>query len=77
VDSCKPGDLIKITLKDFMRVSPQVLIGIVVETKLSLPHLSSDVLESPGPIYEIKILTTSGEIWESWVDQRDEIEILK
>jgi len=60
-----------------MRSNPQILIGTVLETNLSKPHITPESPSEPGPIYEIKILTTSGEIWESWVDQRDELEILE
>jgi hypothetical protein len=60
-----------------MRSNPQILIGTVLETNLSKPHITPESPSEPGPIYEIKILTTSGEIWESWVDQRDEIEVLE
>ena len=60
-----------------MRSNPQILIGTVLETSLGKPHITPDSPSEPGPIYEIKILTTSGEIWESWVDQRDEIEVLE
>lgn len=67
----------KITLRDFMRSNPQILIGTVLETGHGMPHITPDSPSEPGPIYEIKILTTSGEIWESWVDQRDEIEVLE
>lgn len=77
LNNCRVGDLVKITLRDFMRSNPQILIGTVLETNLSKPHITPESPSEPGPIYEIKILTTSGEIWESWVDQRDEIEVLE
>ena len=77
LNSCRVGDLVKVTLKDFMRSDPQVIIGTVLETSPGRPHITPESPSEPGPIYEIKLLPTSGEIWESWIDQRDDLEILE
>lgn len=68
----KTGDLVKIKLQ--FKSQPQVIIG----TVLSIEHNSSHVTKplQPGPVYQVKILTNEGSIWESWIDQRDYAEIL-
>ena len=76
MNRCEVGDLVKITLRDFMKSDPQIIIGTVLDACPGRPHITPESPSEPGPIYEIKVLTTSGEIWESWIDQRDEIEIL-
>lgn len=77
VTTVKKGDFVKVTLIDRVKKAPQVLIGTILHVKPSLPHISSDPPLQPGPVYELKLLTTSGEIWDSWIDMRDDVEIIQ
>lgn len=77
MNRCRVGDLVKVTLRDFIKSEPHVIVGAVLDVNPSLPQIHAEPQMEPGPIYEIRLLTTSGEIWESWVDQQDEVEVLE
>lgn len=75
----KPGDLVKITLQGFInRKNPDIksVIGTIIDMSPIMPHIEPHPPLEPGPVYELKILTIQGIIWELLVDQRDKIEII-
>ena len=74
----KRGDLVKITLQDFIKdpeMASEVVIGTVISVSPEKPQVGLSY--QPGPVYNIKILTTDGAVWKSWVDQRDIVEVIE
>jgi len=69
----KAGDLVRIKLQ--FKCQPQEVVGTVLSIKPNSSHVAKPL--QPGPVYEVKILTSEGSIWESWIDQRDQAEILQ
>lgn len=72
----RPGDLVKIVLEGPYNGPKDVIVGTIIDVHINTPNVSPDVLQPPDPIYKIKILKIDGVIWDSWIDQRDSIEIL-
>lgn len=76
MNMCNCGDLIKVTLNDFTGLPQRIIVGLVLKVT---PGFDVDLVPksqwSRSP-KEIKLITTSGNIWCSWVDDRDEIEII-
>lgn len=72
---CNCGDLVKVTLNDFDGLPQRIIVGLVLEVK---PGFSIGLSKLPSPLghREIKLITISGDIWRSWVDKRDIIEII-
>lgn len=73
----KPGDFVRITLNDYIKdpdEPPQVITGTLLHVRLETPLVLASI--EPGPVHEVKVLTVEGEIWESWIDQRDSAEVL-
>lgn len=70
-----PGDLVQITLHG---VCKDKIAGVILEVSPAVPHIPSpsDPMQRPGPIFNLKILKTDGEIWDSWIDQYDTVEVL-
>ena len=72
---CNCGDLVKITLNDFDGLPQRIIIGLVLEVKPGFNVGLSKLLRAKHN-REIKLITISGDIWHSWVDKRDEVEII-
>lgn len=72
----RPGDLVKIVLQGPYNGPEDIVVGTIIEASAIASSLSPDSSQSSSPIYKIKILKIDGEIWDSWIDQRDSIEIL-
>ena len=72
---CNCGDLVKITLNDFDGLPQRIIIGLVLEVKPGFNVGLSKLLRAKHN-REIKLITISGDIWRSWVDVRDEVEII-
>ena len=72
---CNCGDFVKITLNDFDGLPQRIIIGLVLEVKPGFNVGVSKLLRAKHT-REIKLITISGDIWRSWVDVRDEIEII-
>lgn len=72
----KPGDLVKITLQNGSKNSPEIIVGTIVSIAPRMPHLEPDPPIQPGPVFDVKILVSDGTVWSSWVDQRDFIEVI-
>ena len=72
---CNCGDLVKITLNDFDGLPQRIIIGLVLEVKPGFNVGVSKLLRAKHN-REIKLITISGDIWRSWVDVRDEVEII-
>lgn len=72
----EPGDIVKIVLKGIYNDPSDVIIGTVLNIIPEMPHIPPDSAQLPGPIFKVKILKMSGDIWDSSIDQRDAIEIL-
>ena len=72
---CNCGDLVKITLNDFDGLPQRIIIGLVLEVKPDFNVGLSKLLRAKHN-REIKLITISGDIWRSWVDVRDEVEII-
>jgi len=69
------GDIVKITMGTIF--SSSEVSGIVVSISPVMPHLEPHTPFQPGPIYDVKLLTSEGMIWSSMIDQTDKIEILR
>lgn len=73
----QPGDLVKIVLSGGYNDERDVIMGTVLKIQPQMPHVSQDSMQQPaGPIFEVQILQTCGSVWDSWIDQRDKVEIL-
>lgn len=72
----QPGDFVKIVLQGPYNGPKDIIVGTVLEINPEMPHVPSDSMQLPGPIYRIKVLKTDGQVWDSWIDQRDALEIL-
>ena len=72
---CNCGDLVKITLNDFDGLPQRIIVGLVLEVKPGFNVGLSKLLRAKHN-REIKLITISGDIWRSWVDVRDEVEII-
>ena len=72
---CNCGDFVKITLNDFDGLPQRIIIGLVLEVKPGFNIGLSKLLRAKHT-REIKLITISGDIWCSWFDKRDVIEII-
>ena len=72
---CNCGDFVKITLNDFDGLPQRIIVGLVLEVKPGFNVGLSKLLRAKHN-REIKLITISGDIWRSWVDVRDEVEII-
>ena len=70
------GDTVKITLYGSDENSDNTIEGTVLQVKPKTPHMPEDCVQTPGPIFKVKILKFGGGVWDSWIDGRDKIEIL-
>jgi len=70
------GDIVKIVLCGNYQDTDDVIEGTVLQIKPQTPHMPEDCIQSPGPVFEVKILKFDGDIWDSWIDGRDKIEVL-
>ena len=72
---CNCGDFVKITLNDFDGLPQRIIIGLVLEVKPGFNVGLSKLLRAKHN-HKIRLITISGDIWRSWVDVRDEVEII-
>ena len=72
---CNCGDFVKITLNDFDGLPQRIIIGLDLEVNPGFNVGLSKLLRAKYN-REIKLITISGDIWRSWVDVRDVIEII-
>lgn len=75
MNTCNCGDLVKVTLNDFDGLPQRIIIGLVLEVKPGFNVGLSKVLSGKNN-REIKLITISGDIWRSWIDKRDIVEII-
>lgn len=72
---CNCGDFVKITLNDFDGLPQRIIIGLVLEVNPGFNVGLSKLLRAKHN-HKIRLITISGDIWCSWFDNRDVIEII-